>query len=98
MATIPHESAEVRGTGRSTKQILDAPHGSFYLVNHGQLSYTRRLACKHRRPDLQVMDVESFFKCQRHMGRTEVIVVDHCLLLDKHEYETVLIHNSRYVK
>lgn len=98
MATIKHDPPEVRMTGRSTQQMLKAPHGSFYLVNHEQKSYARNLAHKHHRDDLQIMDVESFFNCHRYMGRTEPIIVDHCLQLNERETETLLVHNTRYMK
>ena len=74
LTTDPH-----RGTGRTTRQILAAPIGAFYLVpNSAGIKHTRNLAAKHGRSDLQVICLAEL-EPERWIGRIGItgLVIDH---------------------
>lgn len=75
-----------RCTGRTTKQMLDAPIGAVFISCHyGALDHDRHLAVKHGRPDLKVFD-SSWITSARWQGQTLTgIVIDHAAKLTQRE-------------
>lgn len=67
----------LRGTGRTTKQLLGAPKDAFYVVAHrGSADHTRQLALQNARPDLQVVTLEQV-QTDTLRGLNQGVVVDH---------------------
>lgn len=67
-----------RGTGRTTKQMQEAPRGAIFVWCNGQLSFPRHLAAKLGRSDLRI-EGPGFFdiRVPRFKGVTTPVVVDH---------------------
>lgn len=70
-----------RQTGRTTRQIQNAPMEAFYVVPHIEaVKYTEALCHKHNRPDLKIIPISII---QRHgyeflKGRRDIsIIIDH---------------------
>lgn len=64
-----------RGSGRTTRQIKDAPQGAVYVVPHSAVDYTRRLAESLGRADLRIERPDYFF--DKWHGLQLPVVVDH---------------------
>jgi len=64
-----------RGTGRTTKQIKEAPQGAIFICPPDAFDYTRRLVHDLGRTDLRI-ERPSFFDGRWH-GLRLPIVVDH---------------------
>ena len=93
------EPIELRGTGRTTRQMLAAPIGALFVSCHvGALDYDRRLARKHGREDLKIVPF-SYINGRRYMGlKLYSVVVDHAARLSKEEFrclEIALTHERR---
>lgn len=67
-----------RQTGRTTRQLTDAPYRAIYIChNIGNIDYTRSLAAKLGRLDIR-FDTPTFFKSGRYRGlKKSQIVIDH---------------------
>jgi len=75
-----------RGTGRTTKQMLDAPQGAIFISgNRAMTTYDTHLSQKHGRADLKV--VAPYWLTElRWQGMTLTgIVVDHAARLSEAE-------------
>lgn len=72
-----NSSDSERGTGRTTKQMREAPQHAVFVTFVDELSYARRLARALKRDDLLVIGA---YEIERRLlgGRTPVIV-DHAL-------------------
>ena len=69
-------NANKRGSGRTTRQIKEAPIGSIFLVhNENARDYTRRLTLFLGRGDLHVITISRLHREAR--GKRDLIVVDH---------------------
>lgn len=84
----------LRGSGRTTKQIKEAPQRAYFIVGtDSAVSYVKHIAYANNREDLRFQSVRSFFDGQRHRGvlRSQV-VVDHDVLesLPAPEYHRVV--------
>lgn len=78
---------QLRGTGRTTAQMIAAPKGALYVVScTPEVGYAQRLARKCGREDLQV--VAPFYLGERRfMGlRLSGIAVDHAARLTEDEH------------
>ena len=65
-----------RGTGRTTKQMQDAPQGAIFVWCNNRASYARELARKIGRADLQI-EPRNFLESDRRMGISKPVVIDH---------------------
>jgi hypothetical protein len=68
-----------RGTGRTTQQILDAPHEAMFVWVHGAIGYPLRLAHKLGRDDLRIVGPDYFGAPGFTGGIPPAIVVDHAV-------------------
>ena len=75
MATILDEH---RQTGRTTQQIINAPHGAIYVWPvKSSLSYAKRIARENGRDDLDIITPEQLH-VDRIRSRSNVrIIIDH---------------------
>ncbi len=82
-----------RGSGRTTKQILEAPRGAFYVwVNH-HLDYPKQLARKLCRDDLRIVS-PSFLDGDQWYGWRRPLRLDHaCSLTERQAIVADLIHS-----
>lgn len=65
-----------RGTGRTTKQIKDAPQGAVFVCPPCAVDYIRRLAEHLGRTDLRIERPDYFIR-GRWLGLRFHVVVDH---------------------
>lgn len=73
-------SRSQRGTGRTTKQIKEAPQGAYFVWCNNVLWYPRQLAAKLGREDLNVVG-KSWIMGERYYGvDPERIVLDHYIV------------------
>lgn len=91
------DTPELRGTGRTTRQLKAAPPHAIYIVsNANMLSYTRELARSLMRWDIEFMVYRPGWdmKC---VGRRVHVVVDHwtALSFDAHDMAIVAELNMR---
>ena len=89
----------VRGTGRTIRQMLDAPKGAVFVSCHsGSMDYDRRLARKHGREDLRIVSPE-WLTGDRWRGLSiSGIVVDHATKLTDRQIECLVILFTRVRK
>ena len=81
-----------RGTGRTTRQIKDAPPGAIYVWCNNRTEYPKMLALKLGRGDIEV--VPPVWLVQGWVGRTLTgIVIDHAARLNDCEW-----HGLRYAE
>jgi len=71
----------IRGTGRTTKQMETAPKGAIFVWLNSDLTCPRNIARKINREDLQIVAV-SWITREHLLGRKNKIVVDHAAWLD----------------
>lgn len=85
-----------RGTGRTTKQMKDAPYGSLYGVSPGHDIYALCLSYSIGRKDLQVFVLRNDTDMYRFRGSDRHIVVDHHVAetLSPQLMDCVRIHND----
>ncbi len=67
----------MRGEGATTKQMMDAPQGAFYLWCNDNMAYPRNLAHSLQRDDLRVMPLSWLRYENLAMSRHIPLVVDH---------------------
>lgn len=71
-----------RGTGRTTRQMLAAPHGAVFVwCNNGSAGYARDLAQKHGRDDLKVVTPQWLEDGKWQGHRLTGLIVDHAARL-----------------
>lgn len=79
----------MRGSGRTTRQMLDAPKDAVFIWCNGILQYPRQLAVKHGRSDLHIVGPE-WLEDYKYVGRPLTgVVVDHAL------FENAAPYNKR---
>lgn len=67
-----------RGTGQTTEQLRNAPHGAIFVWCNDSLSYPRQLAAKLKRGDLRIVGYSFFDDKYSWRGITaSAIVLDH---------------------
>lgn len=70
-----------RGTGRTTRQLMEAPPGAIYVCPHpAEASYTQALARHLHRTDLRI-ETPAFLHGNRWRGITLPVVLDHATKL-----------------
>jgi hypothetical protein len=85
-----------RGTGRTTKQILNAPLNSIYICGHSQeINYCKRIAYENNRQDLTFYSA-GFLLLERLRGLNRFIVIDHAAELNIKSYDYIQAVNSRF--
>lgn len=81
-----------RGTGRTTRQIKNAPNGAIFVWCNNRIDYPERLASELGRDDIEV--VSPAWLVQGWIGRTlTVIVIDHAARLSDCE-----VHGLAYAE
>ena len=66
----------IRGTGITTKQILNAPKDAIFIWVNDSLFYPRNLAISLNRADIEIHP-PSFLSYHRLKGNLREIVIDH---------------------
>jgi len=96
MSRTDFDPPHLRGTGRTTKQMQDAPKGAIYIWVNQHLAWPRDLARKLGREDLQIVSplyVDDFHKLA---GRTLTgIVLDHATDLTSRQYDIYRVALTR---
>lgn len=73
----------IRGSGRTTEQMLAAPEGAVFIYESGDLWYPKRLAQRYGREDLEIVRPEWLLR-GKWRGRTLTgLVCDHALLMNE---------------
>jgi hypothetical protein len=86
------------GSGRTTKQMREAPHGAVFVWCNGQLFYPRDLARHLGRADLEIVSPDSMREYHRFMGRKlSGLVIDHAAELNARQYDGMRHVNDRIV-
>ena len=68
----------VRGTGRTTQQMLKAPNGAYYIWCNSITTYPRSLALRLNRWDLRILPLSVLDRMEFFCGLRNVsIVIDH---------------------
>lgn len=88
-----------RGSGRTTKQILNAPLNSVFLcTNYQSMQYTKRLSYSNNRMDLKIIPC-SYFSREQILGLNVFVVLDHSIKvgidLSYKNYDYIVIHNHK---
>lgn len=69
---------KARGSGRTTRQILNAPRGAVYVVwSTKEFDYTRRLMARLHRNDMTLVSFDWIRHHERWRGDRRHVVVDH---------------------
>lgn len=84
---------EERDTGRTTKQLREAPAGAAYIVAGETVDYTRSIALQIGRGDLRFYTSRAIEE-QRLIGIANV-VVDHAAILTEIERFSIAAHSNR---
>lgn len=66
----------MRGDGKTTRQIQDAPRDAIFVWCNANLAYPRRLALLLGRTDLRI-ETPIFFSTERWRGLSKDVVLDH---------------------
>jgi len=86
-------NSEERGTGRSTRQILDAPQGAVYVVpGHHSVWYFRDLARHLKRLDLVIVTPNASLTFR---SNPRDYVIDHSVELTPFQRALVDFHNRK---
>lgn len=84
MSATDFDRPELRGTGRTTKQMKAAPQGAVFVWCNNHLDYPRRLAEKLGRGDLQIVGPMWLEYAGHWLGSTFTdIIVDHAAQLSE---------------
>jgi hypothetical protein len=84
-----------RGTGRTTKQLKEAPQGAVFLVrSYSMAQYTRRLALYLKRNDISVQPLQ-WLHSDSWLGRKHYVIVDHDVVPDEKEQHYLRIIRER---
>jgi hypothetical protein len=76
----------MRGTGRTTKQLMNAPENSVFVWCNDDISYPLRLARNMCRDDIEVKPL-CWFKENNICGRRMQICFDHAVILTHKQEE-----------
>jgi hypothetical protein len=82
-----------RGTGRTAKQIKDAPINSIFVWCNNNTYYPKHLARSIGRHDLNITRLA--VDCERFLGVDSVIIVDHAAELSNEVVDRIQMLNSR---
>lgn len=83
-----------RGTGRTMRQMRDAPHGAYYVTPAGApLRYFMMLRRDLNRPDLNLIRPMTL---ERMGSAISAVVVDHAAELTRRERDAVAAIDARY--
>ena len=70
----------MRGTGKTTEQMQQAPPRAIYLWLNASTYYPKKLARELRRNDLEIMSINEFVQGEKFRGRRlSAVVVDHAV-------------------
>jgi hypothetical protein len=83
----------MRGSGTTTRQIKDAPHGAYYVWVNYATSYPKKLAEKLGRTDLVFIGPDNIF--EKLVGTEKQVVVDHATALKSPDRLALLNHQDR---
>lgn len=87
--------SNLRGTGRTTEQIVNAPLHSVFVWCNGQMHYPRCLVRRMNRTDIKVVP-PSWITSHEWRGKTLTgVTVDHALKLTPEQYESLNVILSR---
>lgn len=84
-----------RGTGRTTRQLREAPQNSIYIWFNLNLHYVRKLAQHLGRNDIKVMTQDDI-GYGRLNGLNVPILVDHAVRLTMQESQEINVRNARF--
>ena len=80
----------MRGTGRTTAQIANAPDGAIFVWCTNNTRYAQELVKKLLRTDMKIVS-PSWLRIENIIGRRGLsVVVDHALDMDKSQREAFL--------
>jgi hypothetical protein len=83
----------VRGSGRTTRQMQEAPYRAYYIWVNGYLSYPKNLAAHLGRQDLKIMSPGSINRGRNLLGIPRSrIVIDHATVLDGDTIDFIQYH------
>ena len=86
----------MRGTGKTTKQIKEAPKDAIYVCdNRMESEYCKKLARINNRQDITFVS-KYYVESDRLKGLNRFIVIDHATCLDSRSYDYIRIINSRF--
>lgn len=68
---------DLRGTGRTTRQLETAPQGAVFVWHHWSLHYPQALAAKLGRPDIKIVSLEYVERGMLAGLTMPALVVDH---------------------
>lgn len=87
-----------RQTGRTTKQMQDAPVGSVFIWCNNRLGYPKMLAHELGREDLKIVG-PSWLTDRRYQGlRVPAILLDHALVCTSNQFEELYIGRLHAVR
>lgn len=96
MSRTDFDPPHLRGTGRTTKQMQDAPKGAIYVWVNQHLDYPRDLARKVGREDLQIVSPMYLDYIDKLAGRTiSGILLDHAADLTNRQYDNYRLALTR---
>ena len=79
----------MRGTGRTSAQIANAPDGAIFVWCAKNTRYAQELAKKLLRTDLKIVS-SSWLRIENVIGRRGLcVVVDHAMDMDKSQREAM---------
>lgn len=78
------QTVQLRGSGRTTKQMREAPHGALFIWCNDSLDWPRRHAREQYRPDLTIAGPSALVSvtgaAQAIRGRVfSAVILDHSL-------------------
>jgi hypothetical protein len=84
-----------RQTGRTTKQIINAPKNSIYICHKMTIPYNKRIAQNNNREDITFLPCD--YLTMRFRGIQKFVIIDHAIIVGQdishHEYDYITIHN-----
>jgi len=84
-----------RGSGRTTRQMQDAPIGGIFVWVNSMVSYPKSLAKHLGRDDLVIQPLH-WLRIENIAGRDGLkIVVDHAAMLDDRNYDALACAKAR---
>jgi len=103
MSQEPVKEYFARNSGRTTKQIHEAPPGSLYIWCARDTSYLRALVNAYGRQDLEITNIDTLrYTADAHrvcQGRIfPFIVVDHAIHMGDTEFELLYIICAECIK
>jgi hypothetical protein len=85
----------MRNSGRTTRQIINAPKNSIYICRRMEILYNKRLAQINNREDL------TFVSCNylKAIGIRKFVIIDHAIQIGQditcQDYDYIKFHNSK---